>query len=79
MEANATEAIKNNVFGSQTLAEVAGGCGAESFILISTDKAVRPSSVMGATKRVAERFGNVLGSAGSVIPLFREQIARGGR
>ncbi len=87
--------MKNNVFGSQTLGEVAGECGAESFILISTDKAVRPSSVMGATKRVAElvvqdlgrrfptryvavRFGNVLGSAGSVIPLFREQIARGG-
>ena len=95
METNATEAVKNNVLGSQTLGEVAGECGAESFILISTDKAVRPSSVMGATKRVAElvvqglghrfttryvavRFGNVLGSAGSVIPLFREQIARGG-
>jgi FlaA1/EpsC-like NDP-sugar epimerase len=95
METNAAEAIKNNVFGSQTLGEVAGECGAEAFILISTDKAVRPSSVMGATKRVAElvvqdlgrrfptryvavRFGNVLGSAGSVIPLFREQIARGG-
>jgi FlaA1/EpsC-like NDP-sugar epimerase len=95
MEANATEAIRNNVFGSQTLAEVAGECGAESFVMISTDKAVRPSSVMGATKRLAElvvqdlgrrfptryvavRFGNVLGSAGSVIPLFREQIARGG-
>jgi FlaA1/EpsC-like NDP-sugar epimerase len=95
MEANAPEAVKNNVFGSQTLGEVAGECGVSSFILISTDKAVRPSSVMGATKRVAElvvqdlgrrfptryvavRFGNVLGSAGSVIPLFREQIARGG-
>jgi len=95
METNAPEAVKNNVLGSQTLGEVAGECGAESFILISTDKAVRPSSVMGATKRVAElvvqelghrfptryvavRFGNVLGSAGSVIPLFREQIARGG-
>jgi FlaA1/EpsC-like NDP-sugar epimerase len=95
MEANAPEAVKNNVFGSLTLAEVAGECGVSSFILISTDKAVRPSSVMGATKRVAElvvqdlgrrfptryvavRFGNVLGSAGSVIPLFREQIARGG-
>ena len=95
METNATEAVKNNVLGSLTLGEVAGECGAESFILISTDKAVRPSSVMGATKRVAElvvqglghryatryvavRFGNVLGSAGSVIPLFREQIARGG-
>jgi FlaA1/EpsC-like NDP-sugar epimerase len=95
METNATEAVKNNVLGSLTLGEVAGECGAEAFILISTDKAVRPSSVMGATKRVAElvvqglghrfatryvtvRFGNVLGSAGSVSPLFREQIARGG-
>jgi FlaA1/EpsC-like NDP-sugar epimerase len=95
MEANAPEAVKNNVFGSQNLGEVAGESGVEAFILISTDKAVRPSSVMGATKRVAElvvqdlgrryptryvavRFGNVLGSAGSVIPLFREQIARGG-
>ena len=82
METNATEAVKNNVLGSLTLGEVAGECGAEAFILISTDKAVRPSSVMGATKRVAElvvqgleeryatryvavRFGNVLGSAGS--------------
>jgi FlaA1/EpsC-like NDP-sugar epimerase len=95
MESNATEAVKNNVFGSLVLGEVAGECGTEAFILISTDKAVRPSSVMGATKRVAElvvqdlgrrfptryvavRFGNVLGSAGSVIPIFREQIARGG-
>jgi FlaA1/EpsC-like NDP-sugar epimerase len=95
MESNAAEAVKNNVFGTQTVAEAAGECGAEAFILISTDKAVRPSSVMGAAKRVAElvvqdlgrrfatryvavRFGNVLGSAGSVIPLFREQIARGG-
>jgi FlaA1/EpsC-like NDP-sugar epimerase len=95
MEANAPEAVRNNVFGSQTIGEVAGEGGTEAFILISTDKAVRPSSVMGATKRVAElvvqdlgrrfptryvavRFGNVLGSAGSVIPLFREQIARGG-
>ena len=95
MEVNAPEAVKNNVFGTLTVGEVAGECGVEAFILISTDKAVRPSSVMGATKRVAElvvqdlgrrfrtryvavRFGNVLGSAGSVIPLFREQIARGG-
>jgi FlaA1/EpsC-like NDP-sugar epimerase len=95
METNPTEAVKNNVLGSQTLGEAAGECGVEAFILISTDKAVRPSSVMGATKRVAElvvqgleerfetryvavRFGNVLGSAGSVIPVFREQIARGG-
>jgi FlaA1/EpsC-like NDP-sugar epimerase len=95
MEWNSHEAVKNNVFGTLTLGAVAGEHGAESFILISTDKAVRPASVMGAAKRVAElvvqdlgrrfktrfvavRFGNVLGSAGSVIPLFREQIARGG-
>ena len=96
METNACEAIKNNVFGTKTISEVAGECGVEAFILISSDKAVRPSSVMGAAKRVAElvvqdvarrapstryvavRFGNVLGSAGSVIPIFREQIARGG-
>ncbi len=95
METNASEAVKNNVVGTLTLGEVAGQHGAEAFILISTDKAVRPTSVMGATKRVAElvvqdlgrrfatryvavRFGNVLGSAGSVIPIFREQIAKGG-
>jgi FlaA1/EpsC-like NDP-sugar epimerase len=95
VETNAAEAVKNNVLGSLALGEVAGESGVAAFILISTDKAVRPSSVMGATKRVAElvvqdlgrryrtryvavRFGNVLGSAGSVIPLFREQIARGG-
>jgi FlaA1/EpsC-like NDP-sugar epimerase len=95
MEHNAPEAVRNNVFATEVLGEVAGESGTESFILISTDKAVRPSSVMGATKRLAElvaqdlgrrfpthyvavRFGNVLGSAGSVIPLFREQIARGG-
>jgi FlaA1/EpsC-like NDP-sugar epimerase len=95
VETNAAEAVRNNVLGTMHLAEAAGELGVETFILISTDKAVRPSSVMGATKRVAElvvqdlgrrfptryvavRFGNVLGSAGSVIPLFREQIARGG-
>ncbi len=95
MECNPSEAIKNNVFGTKILGEAAGELGVESFVLISTDKAVRPSSVMGASKRIAElviqeldhrfatryvavRFGNVMGSAGSVIPIFREQIARGG-
>ncbi|MFL6289916.1 MAG: polysaccharide biosynthesis protein [Thermoanaerobaculia bacterium] len=95
MESNASEAIKNNVFGTRILGELAGELGVETFVLISTDKAVRPSSVMGASKRIAElviqdldqrystryvavRFGNVMGSAGSVIPIFREQIARGG-
>ncbi len=95
MESNASEAIKNNVFGTRILGELAGELNVESFVLISTDKAVRPSSIMGASKRIAElviqdldsrfetryvavRFGNVMGSAGSVIPIFREQIARGG-
>ena len=96
MEYNASEAVKNNVFGTQIVGELAGQYAAQSFVLISTDKAVRPSSVMGATKRVAElvvqdlgrryagtryvavRFGNVLGSTGSVVPIFREQIAQGG-
>ena len=95
MESNASEAIKNNVFGTRILGELAGELGVETFVLISTDKAVHPSSVMGASKRIAElviqdldqrydtryvavRFGNVMGSAGSVIPIFREQIARGG-
>jgi FlaA1/EpsC-like NDP-sugar epimerase len=95
MEVSPEEAVKNNVFGSLHTAAMAHACGAERFVLISTDKAVKPSSVMGATKRVAElvvrdlgrsspthmaavRFGNVLGSAGSVVPLFKEQIARGG-
>jgi FlaA1/EpsC-like NDP-sugar epimerase len=96
MEDNAVEAIRNNVFGTMHVATAAASCGAERFVLISTDKAVRPSSVMGATKRVAERlvmglpnfqrsgvdfravrFGNVLGSAGSVVPVFNRQIAEG--
>ena len=95
MEDSPEEAIKNNVFGTQNVARMADACGAERFILISTDKAVKPSSVMGASKRLAEmvirdiaatsrttfaaiRFGNVLGSAGSVVPLFKQQIQAGG-
>jgi FlaA1/EpsC-like NDP-sugar epimerase len=95
MESNPCEAVKNNVMGTQLLGEMASDFGVEAFVLISTDKAVRPSSVMGASKRVAElviqdlnqrshtrflavRFGNVIGSAGSVIPIFRDQIRSGG-
>jgi len=95
MEKNVVEAVKNNVFATKILAEIAGENLTESFVLISTDKAVNPVSVMGATKRMAEvivqclhkkfqtryisvRFGNVLGSSGSVIPIFREQILKGG-
>lgn len=95
METHATEAVKNNVLNTRMLAEMAGDFHADSFVLISSDKAVRPTSIMGATKRAAElmiqdlhnkystryvavRFGNVIGSAGSVIPIFREQIRNGG-
>lgn len=94
MEYNVAEAVSNNVLGTKNLLHVASRFDVEKFILVSTDKAVRPTSVMGATKRIAEmlttaaasesmktavvRFGNVIGSRGSVVPLFREQIAAGG-
>ena len=95
MEANVAEAITNNVLGTRNVVEAAADAGSGRFVLISTDKAVAPSSVMGASKRLAEmivraaarrhrrpfvvvRFGNVLGSRGSVVPLFRSQIERGG-
>ena len=95
MEEQPIEAVRNNIFGTQNVAELADRYSAEAFVLISTDKAVNPTSVMGTTKRVAElviqrlaegsstrysavRFGNVLGSRGSVIPTFRHQIAAGG-
>ncbi len=109
VEHNPIEGIKNNVFGTLTLATVARDAGVETFVLISTDKAVRPTNIMGATKRLAEmimqsfadeasrssakdtalpfktptvfsavRFGNVLGSSGSVVPLFRQQLRAGG-
>lgn len=100
VEANVFEGIRNNVFGSLNATRVAYECGVKDFVLISSDKAVRPTNVMGATKRWAElivhdyalrslatssgqkfcavRFGNVLGSNGSVVPLFKEQIAAGG-
>ncbi|KEJ90741.1 polysaccharide biosynthesis protein [Sulfitobacter donghicola] len=99
VEANPLTGLVNNVFGTQTLAEQAAKAGVERFMLISSDKAVRPTNVMGASKRLAElviqdmayrlednsgtifsmvRFGNVLGSSGSVVPLFQEQLRRGG-
>ncbi|RUO19607.1 nucleoside-diphosphate sugar epimerase [Aliidiomarina iranensis] len=96
VEYNIVEAVRNNVFGTWHTAEAAISAGVESFVLVSTDKAVRPTNVMGATKRMAElvlqglskrqdwtcfcmvRFGNVLGSSGSVVPKFREQIKAGG-
>ena len=94
MEKHIFEAIENNVLGTYNLAMVSAEFGAEDFVLISSDKAVRPTNIMGATKRVAElvvrafqnggpryvsvRFGNVLGSNGSVVPIFKKQIAAGG-
>ena len=98
VEHNPTEGLRNNVWGTWVCAEAAARNGVQSFVLISTDKAVRPTNIMGATKRLAEmvlqalaqsksdsktafsmvRFGNVLGSSGSVVPLFREQIKNGG-
>ena len=93
---NISEGLKNNIFGTKSLCEVAAQCKVEKVVVISTDKAVRPTNIMGASKRVAEmvvqsindlenntkfcivRFGNVINSSGSVIPLFRKQIAEGG-
>ena len=96
VEYNVVEGVRNNVFGTWHTAEAAVSAGVESFVLVSTDKAVRPTNVMGATKRMSElvlqamakrqewtcfcmvRFGNVLGSSGSVVPKFRDQINQGG-
>ena len=95
METNPQEAVKNNIIGTMNVAEASSACDVDTFVMISSDKAVNPTNVMGATKRLAEmliqsmnqktrttftvvRFGNVLGSRGSVIPLFKKQIQRGG-
>ncbi len=95
MEGNIEDAVTNNILGTQNVVEAAGAVGTERLVLISSDKAIRPVNVMGATKRIAEmivleaahqtgraysvvRFGNVLGSRGSVVPLFKRQIAHGG-
>jgi FlaA1/EpsC-like NDP-sugar epimerase len=95
VESNICEAIRNNVFGTRTVALAAAAAGVAKFVLVSTDKAVNPTSVMGLTKRMAElvcqslagesntefvtvRFGNVLGSRGSVVPIFKQQVANGG-
>lgn len=95
MEKNCIEAVENNVFGTLNVIQCCEEYGAERFMMVSTDKAVNPTNVMGATKRMCEmiamcystfghvkysatRFGNVLGSAGSVIPLFKRQLAAGG-
>ena len=102
MEENPCEAVRTNVFGTRVIADAAVSYGVEKFVMISTDKAVNPTNIMGCSKRLAEiyvqslsvaiskgalagntkfittRFGNVLGSNGSVIPRFRDQIAKGG-
>lgn len=95
MEYNPHEAVKNNIFGTKNVAEAAKAANVEKFVMISTDKAVNPPNVMGATKRIAEmivtnlnepgktqfaavRFGNVLGSRGSVVPVFKDQVKKGG-